>query len=188
MLSLSGRVSRCFWFCLGLSSFSLPVAAVDLSNDSILRGMVDMLGLMRQMGSQMGSQMATAPNSAMPGWPSAFPNLNQMMPGGNGSSLWELGGGNTPAATLQGYWLGANGERLGFWQQFYLLQAAQGQTQGGRFGVRNERLLIFETGATVQPYEYAQQGDRLVLRDPYGRMFLYRRATGMPGAPSWGGF
>lgn len=191
MLSLSrGLAARLLWGSL-LWGSSLPGQATDWNNDTLLRGMADMMALMRQMAAGGGGTNLPGATTPFPGWPSAFPaqwpNLTALP--GPPTSPWGMSWGNTPTASLQGYWLGANGERLGFWQQYYLLQSVQGQTQGGRFGLKNDRLLIFEAGSSVQPYEYAQQDDRLALRDPQGRVFLYRRASPAPsGTSSWSGF
>jgi hypothetical protein len=77
---------------------------------------------------------------------------------------------------LDGIWEGRDGGLLIIRGHRFRLQAAQGGHLEGLIQQRGNRVALYEpSGDTVRPYEFAEQQGRLVLRDPKGRVYLYRQ-------------
>ena len=78
--------------------------------------------------------------------------------------------------TLEGVWEGRDGGLLIVQGYRFRIQSVQGGYVDGLIQQRGERIAMYDpTSDSVRPYEYAEQDGRLVLRDPAGNVYLYRR-------------
>jgi hypothetical protein len=174
-----------------------------LSNTSIVQGMLDMMQLMRQMGSGVvsGSQLASgwdSPSFYPPhfGWSPAdlYWQGSQMWPRMTDTTRWRewspgYSQGGYPFARargsrrgmLDGRWQSSTGEWLLISGDYFEVRSSEGSARG-RLAVQGERLYTYspELGVSLE-YEFALDRERLALRDPYGQLLLFRRAS-TPGS------
>lgn len=78
--------------------------------------------------------------------------------------------------TLDGIWEGRGGTLLIVQSHRFRLYSSQGGYIDGLIQQRGDRLALYDPEHDrARPYEFAEHQGRLVLRDPEGQVFLYRR-------------
>ncbi|WP_295543460.1 hypothetical protein [uncultured Thiohalocapsa sp.] len=127
-------------------------------------------GAMPGFGSPFG--MGQMPMSGMPdgmpdmgAWMQQMPGMVQLpsMPG------WRR-------TSLDGVWEGRDGGLLIVQAHRFRLYAPHGDYVEGLIQQRGDRIALYDPEHDVaRPYEFAQHQGRLVLRDPSGQVYLYRR-------------
>jgi hypothetical protein len=111
-------------------------------------------------------------------WSSALTNpaqtfgmdqMMQQMPQVPGMPGWQR-------TALDGIWEGRGGSLLIVQAQRFRLYSSQGGYIEGLIQQRGDRLALYDPQQdTVRPFEFAEHQGRLVLRDPEGQVYLYRR-------------
>jgi hypothetical protein len=93
----------------------------------------------------------------------------QQMPQVPGMPGWQR-------TALDGIWEGRGGSLLIVQAHRFRLYASQGGYVDGLIQQRGDRLALYDPQQdTARPFEYAEHQGRLVLRDPEGQVYLYRR-------------
>jgi hypothetical protein len=93
----------------------------------------------------------------------------QQMPQVPGMPGWQ-------GTALDGIWEGRGGNLLIIQAHRFRLYSAHGGYIDGLIQQRGERLALSDPQQdTARPFEYAEHQGRLVLRDPEGQVYLYRR-------------
>lgn len=169
---------------LMLLTFTSPAAAestVDVMARAMAR-MMEAMGLFDEGGSMgpMSFGTGVAPGIGQVPWqyspwssnftdPFRAFGMQQMMPQMQGMPGFS-------ATTLDGIWEGRDGGLLIIRGQRFRLQSARGGHLDGLIQQRGDRVALYEPSSdTVRPYEFVEQQGRLILRDPAGKLYLYRR-------------
>lgn len=170
--------------------------------------MMDSMGLSRggsagpfdSPWSQFGQMSGANPMSA---WGSGGSQMQQMMgkwPQMGGSDPFSQFGGqwmqapqNMPfmGSQLDGLWRGRSGDALLIKGNQYRIQAGKNRSVQGRLLVKGNQLWLQNAQTkSVKQYEFANDSGRLVLRDEYGQLLLYRRFDGqsLPGGSQGGNY
>ncbi|MCU0835430.1 MAG: hypothetical protein MUC77_13515 [Chromatiaceae bacterium] len=176
--------------CLLIALASAPALAADGTREmmaDVMSRMMEAMGLFGSAGAGAGmSPMAMAgPNwglgpggfgapGAMP-WGSGMPDpksgFGQMMRPFSGATGMPWSG-----APLEGIWEGRNGELLIVQGNRFRLYPGESGYLDGYLQVSGGRLALYNPGdEQARPFEYAESDGRLVLRDPDGQIYLYRR-------------
>lgn len=113
----------------------------------------------------------------MPGGnlPSPMGGMDQL---GQYGRQWMQAPQNLPflGSGLNGVWLGRSGEVLVIRGNQYRIQADRNRAVQGQLRVQGNHLWLQNAQTnTVNEYEFASHEGRLVLRDSYGQLLLYRR-------------
>ncbi len=160
-----------------------PLTAADAS-DGVRVFAEAMARMMEAMG--MFGDGASAPMPA----PGAMPfGMGQMPPGGMPSGMPDMGawmqqlpGAQLPTlpgwqrTSLEGIWEGPNGGLLIVQAHRFRLYSGRGDYIEGLIQQRGDRVALYDPEHDIaRPYEFAQHQGRLVLRDPAGQVYLYRR-------------
>jgi hypothetical protein len=78
--------------------------------------------------------------------------------------------------SLDGVWEGRDGGLLIIQRHRFRIQSARGGHVEGLIQQRGNRLAFYEPESeATRPYEFIEEQGRLILRDPEGQIFLYRR-------------
>lgn len=148
-------------------------SAAEAAADAMARAMARMMEAMGLFGDGGGNLAPALPADGSAGalgrmMGDAPAALRQMLPGG--------------ATALEGIWEGRDGGLLIVQGHRFRVQSAQGGYVEGLFQQRGDRIAMYDPGSdSVRPYEFAEQDGRLVLRDPAGSVYLYRRLwLGLP--------
>ncbi|KAA6183581.1 hypothetical protein F2Q65_15430 [Thiohalocapsa marina] len=105
----------------------------------------------------------------LPGAGSMLDSMSQMMPQLPQGAGWQH-------TTLDGLWEGRLGGLLIVQAHRFRLYAPHGGFVDGLIQQRGERVVLYDPSTDIaRPYDMAQHQGRLVLRDPQGQVFLYRR-------------
>jgi hypothetical protein len=173
-----------------LLSASPATADVSSTRDAMANAMARM---MEAMGLLDDGDRGPAPGGMNPGafgMPGMLPGMGQFMPGqtpwstfGMDRMLQPMPGmsdmPNMPgwhATTLEGVWEGRAGGLLIVQGHRFRLYSEQGSYIDGLIQQRGDRIALYEPrSARARPYETAQHQGRLILRDPEGQVYLYRR-------------
>jgi hypothetical protein len=95
--------------------------------------------------------------------------MEQMLPAIPGLPGWT-------GTTLEGIWEGRDGGLLIVQRQRFRLYGPQCGHIEGLIQQRGDRVAMYEPERDIaRPFEFAQHQGRLVLRDPGGQVYLYRR-------------
>jgi hypothetical protein len=97
---------------------------------------------------------------------------------------WMQAPQNLPflGSQLNGVWLGRNGEVLIIAGNQFRIQAGRDRAVQGQLRVQGNRLWLLNSQTQrVNEYEFANHEGRLVLRDSYGQLLLYRRVENQSG-------
>lgn len=164
-----------------------PSVAADGTAEMMAKAMakmMDAMGLFDDGGSAGSMQFGTSPYG-MPGmeqmpwmqqpWGSNFGDPSQAF--GMGRWMPQMPGMQGLSATsLDGVWEGRDGGLLIVQRHRFRLQSAHGGHVEGLIQQRGNRLAFYEpTTEMVRPYEFVEEQGRLILRDPEGQVYLYRR-------------
>jgi hypothetical protein len=144
----------------------MPMDPGTLTMPEMMPGM--MPDLMPGMNPFDPGQFARQPWASAIEDPAQTFGLNRMMeqmprlPGWQGTSL-------------DGIWEGRGGGLLIVQSHRFRLYSSQGYVDG-LIQQRGDRIALYDSlRGTARPYEFAQHQGRLVLRDPEGQVYLYRR-------------
>jgi hypothetical protein len=116
-------------------------------------------------GQTPWSDMPSGSMPEMQDWMQQMPGMAQLpaIPG------WQR-------TSLDGVWEGRDGGLLIVQAHRFRLYAGQGDFIEGLIQQRGDRLALYDPEHDVaRPYEFAQHQGRLVMRDPAGQVYLYRR-------------
>lgn len=172
------------------SATALPSAAATADGVRVFaEAMARMMDAMGMLGDGGDAPMPLPP-AAMPGVGAPM-GMEQMpwsgVPGANPSdwSAWmqQLPGmvqlPNAPGwqrTSLDGLWEGRDGGLLIVQAHRFRLYARRGDYIEGLIQQRGDRIALYDAEHDLaRPYEFAQHQGRLVLRDPAGQVYLYRR-------------
>jgi hypothetical protein len=170
-----------------LAAAAPPSRAADGTAEMMARAMAKMMEAMGLFGDGAGSgSMQFGPSPyAMPGmeqmpwmqqpWASHLGDPSQAF--GMGQWMPQMPGMQGLSATgLDGVWEGRDGGLLIVQGHRFRLQSAHGGHVEGLIQRRGNRLAFYEPSTeTVRPYEFVEEQGRLILRDPEGQVYLYRR-------------
>lgn len=180
---------------LALALLAAPVGASNGMREMMADAMVRMMEAMGMFGSATGAMGTNPMAMAGPTWglgPGGFgipggitsgmpwstaPGMSQMMQSfgsgglpGPGQFLPWGGGG------LQGIWEGRNGELLIVQGNRFRIYPGNAGYVEGYMQISGDRLSLYNLDEDQgRPFEYAESDGRLVLRDPAGQIYLYRR-------------
>jgi hypothetical protein len=145
--------------------------AMGLLGDGAVDTPAPVPGAMSGFGAPFG--MGQMPWPGMPG--AAMPDMGtwmQQMPGM--MQLPHLPGWRR--TTLDGIWEGPDGALFIVQAHRFRLYSSRGDYIDGLIQQRGDRVAMYDPEHDVaRPYELAQHQGRLVLRDPEGHVYLYRR-------------
>jgi len=92
---------------------------------------------------------------------------------GWGGDAWDL---PWSPSRLEGVWEGRDGELLIVQGGRFRIYAPNMQQVDGRIEIRDDRLALYNPAIQyTKPFEFAESGGRLVMRDLDGALYLYRR-------------
>jgi len=170
-----------------LALVALPVAAADGMADKMARAMARMMEAMGlfQDGGGTGSFSFGASPGGVPGtgqipwaqnpWSSPFSDPSQAF----GMDQWmqQMPGLRALTGTsLDGVWEGRDGGLLIIQRYRFRLQSDRGGHVEGLIQQRGNRIAMYEpTTETARSYQFIEEQGRLILRDPQGEIYLYRR-------------
>jgi len=181
------RLSPVLLMIVLLVAAAPPSRAADGTAEMMARAMAKMMEAMGLFGDGAGSgsmQFGSSPY-AMPGmeqmpwmqqpWASYLGDPSQAF--GMGQWMPQMPSMQGLSATgLDGVWEGRDGGLLIVQGHRFRLQSAHGGHVEGLIQRRGNRLAFYEpTTETVRPYEFVEEQGRLILRDPEGQVYLYRR-------------
>ncbi len=144
------------------------VESMQLMMDAMGVNKGDSAGVFNSPWSQFGQ---------MPGgnMPSPMGGMDQL---GQYGRQWMQAPQSLPflGSDLNGVWLGRSGEMLVIRGNHYRIQADRDRAVQGQLRVQGNHLWLQNAQTnTVNEYEFANHEGRLVLRDSYGQLLLYRR-------------
>lgn len=166
-----------------------PTAAADVS--ATARVFAEAMARMMDAMGLLGDDAPPAPAAgAMPGFGAPFGMGQMPWPGMPEGSMPDMGAWmqqmpgmvqlpNIPGwrrTSLEGIWEGRDGGLLIVQAHRFRLYAPHGEYIEGLIQQRGDRIAMYDPEHDVaRPYEFAQHQGRLVLRDPAGKVYLYRR-------------
>ena len=113
-----------------------------------------------------------------------WPQMGGMDQLGQYGRQWMQAPQNLPflGSQLNGVWRGRSGEVLVISGNQYRIQAGRNRAVQGQLRVQGNRLWLQNAQTnTVNEYDFANHEGRLVLRDRYGQLLLYRRVDNQRG-------
>jgi hypothetical protein len=172
---------------LAMAATPLPAAELSASARVFAEAMARMMDAMGLLGDAADGPPPAA--GAMPFAPGQMP-WQMPWPGMPGQTMPDMGSWmeqmpgvvqlpDVPGwrrTTLDGIWEGRDGGLLIVQAHRFRLYSGHGDYIEGLIQQRGDRIALYDPEHDVaRPYEFAQHQGRLVLRDPTGQVYLYRR-------------
>ena len=152
---------------MGLFGNGTPSSSLPMNPDTF--SMPGMMPGMNQFGINPFVQQPWSSALTNPAQTFGMDQMMQQLPQVPGMPGWQ----QTP---LDGLWEGRGGSLLIVQAHRFRLYSSQGGYVDGLIQQRGDRLALYDPQRdTARPFEYAQHQGRLVLRDPEGQVYLYRR-------------